>query len=149
MKSTFTVKLGHTICERIALGEPLTTICKSIKNAKGQSLTVNSVYRWLDCEKNEDYINFKKAYARARETQAHSIYSEIQDIERRMTLPRKIKDARGKEILNPDYIDPNAGRVLIDAKKWRAAKMRPKTYGDKVDLGVTGDVNVTVVDSFK
>ena len=149
MKSTFTVKLGNQICERIAAGEPLTGICKSIINSKGQSLSVNAVYRWLDCEKNDDYISFRKAYARARQTQAHSIYCEIQDIERRMTLPRKIINDQGKEVLNPDYIDPNTGRVLVDSKKWRAARMQPKVYGDKVDLGITGDVNVTVKDSFK
>lgn len=53
---------------------------------------------------------------RAREDQADSLADEILD------------EARGATERNA-----NSKRVLIDALKWRAAKLRPKTYGNKVD----------------
>jgi hypothetical protein len=35
-------------------------------------------------------------------------------------------------------IDPNSARVAIDAYKWTASKLKPKKYGDKVDLTTNG-----------
>jgi hypothetical protein len=54
---------------------------------------------------------------------------EIKDAARRV--------ARGE-------IDPQAGRVLIDALKWDAGKRKPKVYGDKVVLGGDPDAPVSV-----
>ena len=31
-------------------------------------------------------------------------------------------------------LDPNAGRVAIDALKWIASKLKPRSYGDKLEL---------------
>jgi hypothetical protein len=33
---------------------------------------------------------------------------------------------------DPDYIDPQAGRVLIDAIKWQAGKENQGRYGDRI-----------------
>ena len=38
--------------------------------------------------------------------------------------------------------DPNKARVRIDARKWKAAKMQPKKYGDKIDLNHSGAVEM-------
>ena len=35
---------------------------------------------------------------------------------------------------DPDYLDQNTGRVLIDAAKWRASMLKPKVYGDRLEL---------------
>ncbi len=31
-------------------------------------------------------------------------------------------------------LDPNAGRVAIDALKWIASKLKPRSYGDRLEL---------------
>ena len=41
----------------------------------------------------------------------------------------KIMDAADKA-----GVDPQAARVRIDAYKWRASKLAPKRYGEKLDL---------------
>lgn len=55
-------------------------------------------------------------YARARKAQAEWLFDTIGMIEDG-TLAGKI--------------DPQAARVVIDARKWRLAKLHPKEYGDK------------------
>lgn len=60
--------------------------------------------------------DFAQNYTRAREVQAHREADEI----------RSIADSASAE----DY---NVARLRIDARKWRAAKMAPKKYGDKID----------------
>lgn len=38
--------------------------------------------------------------------------------------------------------DPQKARNMIDARKWYASKIAPKTYGDRVDVNVTETVNI-------
>ena len=42
-------------------------------------------------------------------------------------------------------IEPNAGRVIIDAYKWTAERNAPKNYGSKVDLNHGGQKDNPVV----
>jgi hypothetical protein len=58
-------------------------------------------------------------YARAKEDSADVNADEI----------REISD-------NLDE-DPNSRRVRIDARKWIAAKLKPRKYGDKIEIGGT------------
>jgi hypothetical protein len=106
--SQFTPKIGADICERIAQGKSMVTVCKEI----GFSYT--SVQKWL-----RDYPDFATSYARAREDQADFHADEIVAI------------ADEEE-------DPQRAKVRIDARKWVAAKMRPKKYGDRVTQEHTG-----------
>jgi hypothetical protein len=98
-----------TICERIASGESLKAICES----QGMP-SRETVYVWLASDSE-----FSDKYARAREDQADYYADEIIDI--------ADKDS-----------DPNKARVRIDARKWKASKLQPKKYGDKIDLNHTG-----------
>ena len=35
-------------------------------------------------------------------------------------------------------LDPQAGRVVIDARKWAASKLAPKRYGERIAQEITG-----------
>lgn len=37
-------------------------------------------------------------------------------------------------------IDPAAARVVLASKQWRAAKLAPKRYGDKLAIGGADDM---------
>ena len=41
-------------------------------------------------------------------------------------------------------LDAKAGRVIIWAHQWRAAKMRPKRYGDKIDHKHSGSLTIGI-----
>ncbi len=53
-------------------------------------------------------------------------------------------EGAAKLIQDPLYLDAYVGRVLIDSAKWRAAKLKPRVYGDRLELagkvGTTSDL---------
>lgn len=81
--------------------------------------------KWL---KEDDEL--AKQYARARESQGDVYADRVIDI--------AMKVERGE-------IEPNAGRVAMDAHKWAAGKRKPKVYGEKIDLTHGGDPDRPVV----
>jgi hypothetical protein len=109
----FSQDIFNRICERIAEGESLREICE----AKDMPARVNFI-RWL--EKDEALRN---QYARARELQADHEFDEI----------KAIADLASVE-------DVQVARLRVDTRKWRAGKLRPKVYGDKVAIGGADDL---------
>lgn len=115
--SKYSGEIVERICELIASGMSLRTVCS--QDGMPSAFTV---CKWLS--ENEE---FSKQYARAREEQADSFADEIIDI--------------------ADSVAPEAGEVAkaklqIDARKWKASKMAPKKYGDKVEQQITGNLAI-------
>lgn len=107
-------EVADEISERIAKGESLLSICS---NDHIPSYT--TIMKWL-----RENAYFSQNYARSRIDQADTIYYEIVDVEQR---------------LESGEIDPATARVLGDLKRWRAARMKPKVYGDSKHLEITVD----------
>ena len=105
----YATSLVEKICDRLAGGESLTTICEDACMPSR-----STVFRWLA---NDEHSEFPAMYRRAREQQADAIFDEIAGVE--------------AEVRRGD-IDANTARVLIDAKKWRAGKLRPSVYSDQL-----------------
>ena len=112
----YTPELTAQICERLAIGESLRSICRD-----DAMPSLASIFLWLG-----KYPEFSEQYARAREAQAESHADQI------------------VEIADDDKIDPNHKRIMVDARKWVASKLKPKRYGDKLDLEHKGEVGLTV-----
>lgn len=136
-KTTFSQKTADLICERIANGESVRTICKD-NGMPAQS----TIFKWL-----ADNAAFSEQYARAREAQADHIFEEMFEIADDATndwMERKSKDGEtspGFE-LNGEHIQRS--RLRIDARKWMLGKMAPKKYGDKTDLVHSGTITVNL-----
>ena len=111
-------KLFDSVCERMARGESLVDIC-SDKNTPGYS----TVTAWLRDDENGD---LRAMYARAREDLAEYQAGEI------------VKIADNQEL------DPQSRRVMVDARKWIASKLKSRVYGDKVDVGVSGSLTIGI-----
>lgn len=106
---SYTVELGELICRRLANGESLRQICEE-KDMPDRG----TVFGW--CEKDAD---FAAKYARAREMQADANADECQFIAD--TDP-----------------DPARARVRVGTRQWLAERMKPKKYGNKLELGGAG-----------
>jgi hypothetical protein len=109
--SSATPEIMEAICEAIAEGKSLRTICLADDMPHR-----STVLRWLDGDES-----FAAKYARAREAQG--------DVMDEMILDEAIGATAETAAL---------ARVRIDAFKWRASKLVPKRYGDKLGL-VGGD----------
>ncbi|NKJ03465.1 hypothetical protein FHT29_000410 [Rhizobium sp. SG741] len=84
-------------------------------------------------------------YARAREAQADALFDEILDIANTPITGEKTKvdkDGNVIEMTKADMIEHR--RLQIDARKWMAGKLRPKVYGDKLDIDLNSKVNFVI-----
>lgn len=107
--STYNPVIAQAICERIMNGESLRAICN---DADMPERTV--VHGWL--ARNEE---FSHQYALAREQQADTLADDMMYIADTAT-------------------DPYIARLRVDTRKWIASKLKPKKYGDKLDLTTDG-----------
>ena len=126
--STYSDDVVNDICARLAAGQPLTKICKT-----EEFPDVSTVYRWLDAHEE-----FRDKYARARQDQADTLADEI----------IAISDEQHEAVTERGVVfDPevNRDRLRIDARKWVAAKLKPKKYGDKTEVEHTGDLKIAVI----
>jgi hypothetical protein len=130
--SGYTAEIGDRICERLACGESLRSICAE-QGMPSQSM----VFRWLA----QDAV-FREQYTRAREAQADVLADETLDIAddgRNDWMEKFGKD--GESVgwqLNGEAVARS--RLRVDARKWFAAKLAPKKYGDKVAIGGADDL---------
>lgn len=111
--SAFTEDLGDRICERIADGDSLRTICDS-----DEMPDRTTVLRWLA---DDQHRSFAAKYARAREAQGDLMDEKVLAIADKCT---------------PETAQ--ADRVKIAAYQWRASKLKPKVYGDRLHQELTG-----------
>ena len=113
-KSIYSEDLADRICERIADGESLRSICSDDDMPDRQS-----VLNWLG-----EHSDFSAKYARAREAQADHLFEDMQQV---------------ADTGNPE--DVQRARLRVMTMQWRASKLAPKKYGDKqeIDLNVTMD----------
>ena len=108
--SLYTEAPAARICRRLAEGESLRGIC-----ADKAMPAISTVMGWLF---NGKYEDFSEQYTRARQAQAELRADEIIDI------------ADGAEHGASEAVQ--AARLRVDARKWVAAKLLPKKYGDKL-----------------
>lgn len=130
--SDYTLKLTDKICERLADGESLRSICSSDGMPRQ-----TTVFRWLAA-----HAEFRERYARAREAQADALFDEcleIADDARNDWMVKNGKDSVGWE-LNGEHVQRS--KLRIDARRWMAAKLQPKRYGDKVEVEQTGTLTI-------
>jgi len=107
-KAVFTQELFDTICDRIANGQSLVSILESLG-----SPSYSTFMRWLE----SDTGDLRDRYARAREAQGDYSFDQV--------------GAIAADVL-AGSVDPQAARVAADLIKWRAGKLRPAKYGDKL-----------------
>lgn len=131
--SDFTQDMADLICERIADGESLRSICSE----EGMPNKA-TVFRWLAA-----HDVFRDQYARAREAQADTLFDEILDIAddaRNDWMAAHGEDDLGWKA-NGEHIQRS--RLRLDARKWMAGKLQPKKYGEKLEL--SGDPSAPLI----
>ena len=124
LKQTFNQKTFDNIINQLSFSDlSLTNICKSF------DLNPAFFYMWL--EGNEERI---KQYTRARELQADFLADQIIDISNDKIGDTIIiyKDGVPIEVEDKEFV--SRSKLKIDARKWIASKLKPKKYGDKIEV---------------
>jgi hypothetical protein len=135
----FSEELADRICDALANARSLRSIC-----CEADMPSQSTVFRWLA---DERYASFRERYARAREAQADAIFDEILDIADDGSndwMERRRDDGSVDEVLNHEHVQRS--KLRIEARRWMAGKLRPKVYGDKLDVEHSGGIAVTVTE---
>ena len=128
--STYTEAIAAEICDRLADGESLRSICRD-KHMPDR----NTVHDWAF--KDEA---FYRQYARARELQAETLVDEIIDISDDGTNDWMDRQNGDGQVIDRvvDHEHITRSRLRIDSRKWFASKVLPKKYGEKVQQEISG-----------
>lgn len=113
--SKFTEALAARICDELADGKSLRGICGAADMPDR-----STVLRWLAADDG-----FAAKYARAREAQADALEEGMAEIEDDVLAGR---------------LDPQSAKVVLGSRQWRAMKLAPKKYGEKVQVGGADDL---------
>jgi len=109
--------------EQIAAGKSLRQVA--------EALDISSPSRITELAASDP--TFALQYARAQELRADIHADRIETV--------------AAELLDGSRTDSQAARVAIDALKWTASKLRPKRYGDKLQLDADVRMQVELVDA--
>ena len=132
----YTKALAGIICERLAGGESLRTIC-----ADEAMPCQTTVFTWLGDETKAEFL---EQYALAREAQVEAIADEILEIADDSTndfIERQRADGSTETVLNAEHVQRS--RLRVETRKWLLAKLQPKKYGDRLDLKHSGTLGLT------
>ncbi|MDQ0558695.1 hypothetical protein QO004_000470 [Rhizobium mesoamericanum] len=134
--SDYTEELASKICEMIADGKSLRSICRD----EGMP-SKSTVFGWLA---DERYSSFRTKYALAREAQADTLFDEMLDIadDGSNDWMEKKFGEETRWVENGEAM--RRSDIRIKTRQWMAAKMRPKVYGDRLDLDVNAKVGFVV-----
>ena len=115
-------KIADKICAEIAIGRSLRSICED-----DDMPDLTTVYEWLRVQDG-----FSQQYAVATD-------------ERTETQQEMLIEMGDKAIEHAEEADPKAANAVVSAYKlkadnlkWSMSKMKPKKYGDKLDLTSDG-----------
>lgn len=126
--SGYTQEIASRICEELAKGRSLRSVCKA-----DDMPCMSTVFNWL-----HSFPEFLEQYTRAKEESADALVDEMLDIADDAAndwMEVHDKDNPGYR-LNGEAI--NRSRLRVDTRKWIAAKLKPKKYGERVQTELTG-----------
>lgn len=112
------------LCQWIAEGGHLAGFCKS------KSFAYVTVLTWIASDKLDG--GRSEMYARAREDRADVLADEIVAIADEVQTTQKVgQDGETMDVVF-DSVAVQRNKLRVDARKWAASKLKPRSYGDKM-----------------
>lgn len=124
--SSYTPEIVDRICAELACGKSLRSVCKA-DDMPG----LETIFRWM-----REKPDFREQYAKAKSESADALVEEMLDIADDgrndwMEVHDKDGACAGYKV-NGEHVQRS--RLRVDVRKWAASKLKPKKYGDSVDL---------------
>lgn len=115
--------LASRICAELAVGKSMRTVLK----ADGMPV-MSTVFKWLST-----IPEFTEQYAKAKEESADALVEDMLYIAEEKPV---LVDEKGIEKIDSAGVARN--RLRVDTRKWVASKLKPKKYGEKTNVELTG-----------
>jgi hypothetical protein len=117
----YSERLAARICAELAMGRSLRTVCKA-NDMPG----LETVFRWL-----REKPDFREQYAQGKSESADALVDEMIDIADD-TTGDFVEDDEGNVKFNSEHVQRS--RLRVDTRKWIASKLKPKRYGERLDM---------------
>lgn len=120
--TTYTKELADKICEKLALGLSMRTICK-----EEDMPAMSSVFKWL--RENKD---FSEQYVLAKQEGTDAMSEDLMELgDEAIELAQTVDPKQSSAVVQ-------AVKLKSDNLKWTMSKLKPKKYGDKLDMTTNG-----------
>lgn len=119
----YTQDLADILCARIAEGVSVRTVC-----AMEDMPCTSTFFKWI--RENKEFL---QQYVQAKEASVDAQHEILEDIGDEAIGKAQVVDARASNAVVSAY------KLKADNLKWLMSKMKPKKYGDKVDLTSGGE----------
>jgi len=132
--STYSQELVEEICLLISEGLSVRKICEEREGMPER----RTIYRWI-----AKHDEFRRLYQASLEARADLLFDEcltIADDASKDFIMTTSED--GATIKKPDHEHINRARLRVDTRKWMAAKLAPKKYGDRITNEIDGKLEV-------
>ena len=111
----YSQEIANQICSIISTShKSLRTVSRDV------GVDVSNILRWIN-----DNKEFREQYTRAKEEQADYLVEEMIDISEHTEEDHT--PFTGANVIQRD-------RLRVETRKWIASKLKPKKYGDKLDI---------------
>lgn len=115
-----TPELLDAIFAGISLGKSARAMCVEV------GISQRVLWNWLACDEE-----LMRQYQRAKELCVDAYAEEIIEISDEGSRDTYV-DEKGREVVNREVIA--RAQLRIDARKWYAARLAPRKYGDKIPV---------------
>ncbi len=139
----YTKELADRVCHELAMGKSLRTVCKA-----EDMPAISTIFTWFRTQEG-----FTEQYEKAKQEATDALAEEILDISDESSNDYK-EEVRpdGSTYTKVNQENIQRARLRVDTRKWLMAKMKPKKYGDKVDVTSGGETikgNNIIFSNFK
>ena len=130
----YSEEIAVKILVEVALGKSM----RKIAEMEGMP-AMSTIFLWL-----RNHEDFSEQYARAKEEAADLLVDEMLDIADDATNDWMEKYGKDGEMIgymiNGEFV--GRSKLRIETRKWLAMKLKPKRYGDKLNVEQGGEVTV-------
>ena len=154
-----TPELARDVCALIAAGENLYNLDRKNPSLPPRQRVLAWVDQGREAEKHQDakaathpdILNFCEQWSRACRLRLEVSIEEMADIEQRLlNTPQRIEDPQGRTdnrgkpifIPNPDALDVQAARTVLESRRWRLSRELPERFGDRSKIEHSGSLKV-------
>ncbi len=121
--SDYTQEMANEICQDISSGKSLRAICRDENRP-----SIATIFKWM-----RDYPDFLKQYEVATSERADYQLEELNDIGEEAVNYAKTSDDKNVSAVITAY------KLKADNMRWTMSKIKPKKYGEKVDVTSDGE----------
>jgi len=154
-----TPELTRDLCTLIAAGENIYSLDRKNPSLPPRQRVLAWVLQGREAEKHQDVkatthkdiLAFCEQWSRACRLRLEASIEEMADIEQRLlNIPQRIEDPQGRTdnrgkpifIPNPDALDVQAARTVLESRRWRLSREMPERFGDRSKIQHSGSLKV-------